>query len=84
MSSGCKQNWKLLVLIVLLKNRSCKRIRIEFGVSNYLARKAKKLVKQEIILTSADSKSDNTRRAEYHKSRSILLKNFTIDRNNGN
>jgi hypothetical protein len=54
MSSGCKQNWKLLVLIVLLKNRSCKRIRIEFGVSNYLARKAKKLVKQEIILTSAD------------------------------
>lgn len=51
---------KFLILTALPKSWSCARIESEFGVSNYLARKSKKLIEEKGILSTPDSKPGRT------------------------
>lgn len=50
------KNERFLILTSLPKSWSCARIEREFGVSNYIARKVKKLVDEKGILSSPDPK----------------------------
>jgi hypothetical protein len=47
---------KLMILTLLPKSWSCQKMEQEFGVTNYIARKAKKLVKEKGILSSPNPK----------------------------
>ena len=47
---------KLMILTLVPKSWSCKKIENEFGVSNYIARKAKKLTQEKGILSTPDPK----------------------------
>lgn len=51
-SQTTSRSEKMLILTVLLQSRTTKKIQTEFGVSNYMARSAKNLVKQKGILTT--------------------------------
>ena len=45
---------KVQILTILPKSWSIQKIQTEFGVSNFMARKAKQLVKDKGVLSSAD------------------------------
>ena len=47
---------ELQILTVLPKSWSLKKIQTEFGISNYMARKSKELVKEKGILSLPDAK----------------------------
>lgn len=55
---------KLQILTVLPKSWSCARIEREFGVSNFIARKAKKLVEEKGVLSTPDPKPGKILSAE--------------------
>jgi len=59
-NSCCKMSEKVQVLTVLPKSWSQKRIEQEFRATNYMVRKAKKLVEDKGILSTPDQKAGKT------------------------
>jgi hypothetical protein len=58
--SCTKRSEKVLILTVLPKSWTNKRVANEFGASNYMVRKAKKLVEEKGILTTPNPKAGKT------------------------
>ena len=63
---------KVQILTVLPRSWSTRKVEQEFGVSNYMARKAKELVKQKGILSTPNPKHGHTLTVET----SDLVKSF--------
>lgn len=57
---SCKRSEQVLILSVLPKSWSIRRIMDEFGASNYLVRKMKRVVEKRGILPSTDMKAGKT------------------------
>ena len=58
--STAERSKKIQILTVLPKSWSIRKIQLEFGTSNFMARKAKELVKKKGILSSPDPKPART------------------------
>ena len=52
--STSQNSMKVQILTILPKSWSIQKIQTEFGVSNFMARKAKQLVKDKGVLSSPD------------------------------
>lgn len=63
---------KLQILTVLPKSWSCARMEHEFSISNYMARKAKKLLEEKGVLSTPDPKPGKTLPPET----AVLVKEF--------
>ena len=58
--STARRSEKIQILTVLPKSWSVRRVEEEFGVSNFMARKAKQLVREKGILSTPDPKPGRT------------------------
>lgn len=59
-ASTTKRSEKMTILSILPKSWSCQKIEEEFGVTNYMARAAKKLVREKGILSTPNPKPGRT------------------------
>ena len=62
--TATKRSDKVLVLTVLPKSWTIRKVQEEFGASNYMVRKAKELVKEKGILSTPNPKPGHTLPAE--------------------